>query len=285
MHRSTRLKATTLVALVLVLSWASGRAAAAASLWDKISSSGELVCAAIPANPLGSWKLETTGEFVGYEINLCRQIATDLSSAMQKPVKLRLQESSWTTIVIDLQTGRADLWPGMSETPERLKAIDMVGPIYQLAHCAVDRKGLENLKTWTQYSSPSVRIAAITGTSDEKAARELAPKGTLLSFPDMAAATLAVQAGRADTLVTNLLSCLDILTRNPTVFGAVVIPAPKSSLGSSAGFRKDGDGRFGAWLKTWADESRANGTVQKLFYDAMARAGMDTSKLPTGFSF
>lgn len=285
MPRHTRLKTMALIALILVLPWAVNKAVAANSLWEKISSSGELVCAAIPANPLGSWKLEATGEFVGYEINLCKQIAADLSTAMQKPIRLRLQESNWTTIVIDLQTGRADLWPGMSETPERLKAIDMVGPIYHLAHCAVDRKGLDDLKTWAQYSNPSVRIATITGTSDEQAARELAPKSTLLSFPDMAAATLAVQASRADTLVTNLLSCLDILTRSPKVFGAVVIPAPESSLGSSAGFRKDGDRRFGDWLKKWADESRANGTIQKLFYDAMGRAGMDTSKLPTGFSF
>lgn len=284
MHRRNVAKTAALAFLMLVLPWMVGRAAAA-SLWDKISSSGELVCAAIPANPIGSWKLQSSGKFVGYEINLCKQIAADLSTAMGKPIKLRLQESSWTTIVIDLQSGRVDLWPGMSETPERLKALDMVGPIYVLAHCMVDRKGLTDLKSWKQYSNSSVRIAAVTGTSDEQAAHELAPKGTLLDYPDMASATLAVQAGRADALVTNLLSCLDILTKNPTVFGQVVIPTPESSIGSSAGFRKDSDHRFGDWLKQWSEKRRADGTIQKLFYDAMTTAGMDTSKLPTGFSF
>jgi len=258
---------------------------AAAGLWDKISSSGELVCAAIAASPIGSWMLEGDGEWAGYEINLCRPIAPDLSSAMQKPIQLRLKESSWSTIVIDLQTGRVDLWPGMSETAERLKALDMVGPMYTLAHCAVDRKGLPELKTWARYSDPSVRIAAITGTSDEKAARELAPKGTLLSYPNTAAAVLAVQAGRADTLVTNVLSCLDILTKNPGVFGNVEVPEPVRSLGSSAGFRRDGEGKFGDWLRGWAERARSNGTVQKLFFDAMGRAGMDPAKLPEGFSF
>lgn len=280
-----------LVAAVLVsgavLFGSSGHSAAQNTkpLWDKIYESGELVCGAIPSNPIGSYKVGTSGEYEGYEINLCREIALDLSIAMKKQISLTLQETSWSTVVLDLQSGKVDLWPGMSVTPERMKAIDMAGPMYELAHCAVNRKGFTGLKTWSDYSKPSVRIASVTGTSDEKAARELAPEATILSFKETSEAILAIQAGRADAHVTNILTCLDILNKNPSVFGDVVIPTPVRTLPSSAGMRKDGDERFYKWLQAWAETSRANGKVRWLFYDAMQRAGFDTNKIPEGFSF
>jgi polar amino acid transport system substrate-binding protein len=255
------------------------------ALWDKVSESGGLVCGAIPANPIGSYKVGTSENYEGYEINLCRQIALDLSIAMKKQINLKLQETSWSTVVLDLQSGKVDIWPGMSVTPERVKAIDMAGPMYELAHCAVNRKGMAGLKTWEDYSKPSVRIASVTGTSDEKAAREFAPNATILSFKETSEAILAIQAGRADAHVTNILTCIDILEKNPNVFGDVVIPTPVHSLPSSAGMRRDGDERFYKWLQSWAETSRTSGKVRWLFYDAMQRAGFDTSKIPEGFSF
>ena len=42
-----------------------------------------------------------------------------------------------------------------------------------------------------------------------------------------AQAILAVQSGRADGYVTNVLSCLRILTESPQVFGEIVVPTPQ----------------------------------------------------------
>ncbi len=215
-------------------------------------------------------------------MNLCRQIALDLSIAMKKQLNLKFQETSWSTVVLDLQAGRIDLWPGMSATPERLKALDMAGPMYELAHCMVNGKGRTGRTTWDQYSEPDIRIATVTGTSDEAAIRALAPNATNLSFKDMSEAILAVQAKRADAIGTSVLQCLDILEKNPGAFGELTFPTPMKSLPSSAGIRKDGDRRFHDWVQAWADEARANGKVRWLFYDAFQKAGLDISKLPAG---
>lgn len=254
-------------------------------LWDKILESGELVCGAMPSSPLNSWKVDGPAVYEGYSINLCRQMAVDLSIAMKKYIDLKFRETTWSTVVLDLQAGKVDMWAGMSETEERKKAIDMAGPLYALAHCIVNKKDLAGLSTWEQYSRPEVRIAAVTGTTDEKAVRELAPKATLFSFKDNSEAILAVQAGRADGFGTNVLTCLDILKIAPAVFGEVVIPTPIRSLPSSAGMRKDGDGRFRKWVQQWAEESRASGKVRWLIMDAMKKAGFDIRRIPSGFAF
>jgi len=193
-------------------------------------------------------------------------------------------ETTWTTVVLDLQSAKIDLWSGMSVTPERLKAIDMAGPMYELAHCYINRKGLEGLKTWDDYSKPEIRVAVVTGTSDEKAVQELSPKASILSFKDMSQPILAVQAGRADALGTSVLTCLDFKKRNPDL-GRLVFPTPIRSLPSSAGMRKEGDGRFQKFAQDWADKSRASGVTKTLIIDALREAGLNPDELPSGFSF
>ena len=259
--------------------------AQADAIWDKVNRTGILTCGAMAANPTGSWSVPGPAKYEGYEINLCRQIALELTKALGKYIRVEYKETTWGTVVLDLQSAKIDLWPGMSETPARLKAIDMAGPMYELAHCYVNRKGLAGLKTWQDYSKAEIRIAAISGTSDEDAVRKLSPNATILSFKDASAAILSVQAGRADALGTSVITCLRILKENPNVFGEIVFPEPVLSRPSSAGMRKDGDGKFHKWLLGWSKKARKDGTVTWLLSDAFEKAEIDTSKLPDGFKF
>ena len=257
----------------------------AAGIWDKVKDSGVLTCGAMAANPTGSWAVPGPAKYEGYEINLCRQIALELSKAMGRNIRIDYKETTWGTVVLDLQSAKVDIWPGMSETPERLKAIDMAGPMYELQHCYVNRRGLSGLKMWKDYSKPDVRIATITGTSDEDAVRRLSPDATILSFKEAPAAILAVQSGRADAYGTSAVSCLDILQKNPDVFGKVIFPEPLYGRPSSAGIRKDGDGRFHKFVNEWAKEARKNGTITWLLTDAFEKHGLNVANFPPGLKF
>ena len=161
----------------------------------------------------------------------------------------------------------------------------MTGPMYDLAHCVVQRKGLTGLKSWADYSKPEIKISSATGTSDEKALQEMAPKATNMSFKENAQAILAVQSGRADGYVTNVLSCLRIMTESPAVFGEIVVPTPVRGLPSAGGARRDGDGRFIKFVDEWAARSRANGTVKTIMSEAIAKNGLDPTRLPAEFNF
>ena len=254
-------------------------------IWDKISESGTLTCGAMAAVPMGSWKVEGPNRYEGYAIGFCRELTKELTKAMGKPIKLDFYETTFANVVLDLQSGKADLFAGMSATEERKKALDMTGPMYDLAHCVVQKKGLTGLKTWADYSKPEIKISSATGTSDEKALQEMAPKATNMSFKENAQAILAVQSGRADGYVTNILNCLRIQKESPEVFGEFVVPTPVRGVPSAGGMRKDGDGRFFKFVDEWAARSRANGTVKAIISDAIAKNGLDPNKLPAEFSF
>jgi polar amino acid transport system substrate-binding protein len=254
------------------------------SIWDKIQSSGVMVTGIIAASGAGSYKDLSTGTYKGYYVNFAQGIAEDLSKAMGRPIKLEFAETSWATVVMDLQAGRIDIWTGMSETPERLKALDMAGPMYVLAHCYVNRKGLEGLKTWEDYNKPEIKISVTIGTSDEAAVKQNSPKATFLGFKDTSTALLAVHSGRADAVATSVFTCLDMKKRNPDV-GKIVFPEPVKSLPSSAGMRKDGDGRFHEFMKTWAAKNRASGATKKMIISALRDAGLNPDELPPDTPF
>lgn len=263
---------------------AFGGTASADVLWDRISETGKIVCGAIPNDKIGSWLDRGTGEWLGYEIELCRAVAEDLSKEMGKEITPEFRETSWKTIVLDLQSNKIDMWPGMSATEERKKALNMVGPMYDLAFCGVTAKGFDKGATWESLNDPSVRIATVTGTSIETAFKEFAPNATHISLAEYAEVTLAVQSGRADVMGADILRCVNVRATASNAFGDIVIPQPLKSMGSSAGILKEAD-ETAEWLQKWAEEKRASGAVTEIFKKSFGDAGVDESEIPSDVSF
>ena len=280
-------RATTCVTaacVLIVLTASLAMAQSDQSLWNKIQSSGTLVCGAMASNPPGSWKIGPD-QYAGYEINFCNQVARDLSASMGKPITVQFHEITWSSVVLELQSGRIDVFPSMSVTEQRKQALDMTEPVLMLDECLVNRRGIPSYETWRDYSKPEMRIATVIGTSDAQAVHELAPNATILGFKELAAASLAVQAGRADAFGTSIIVCLDTAKRAPDVFGDIVVPKPGRPLPSSAGMRRDSDHRFFDWMNQWVTKIRVSGVNRQLLFDAIRQSGLDPSKLPAGVAF
>lgn len=258
--------------------------AAADPVWERIKSSGNLVCGAIPNDPVGSWFDRPSNQWEGYEIELCRAMAVDLSRDMGRKITPEFRETSWKTVVLDVQANKIDIWPGMSATPERQKALSMVGPMYGLSFCALPNKSFQTDGTWEALNKPSVRIATVTGTSIEQGFKKLAPNATHITLTEYAELTLAVQSGRADIMGADALRCLTVMKDAPKVFGRLIFPAPVQSLGSSAGVQKSAD-QLSAWLKTWSQEKQAAGAIKPMFIRTLVKAGFDTSVIPPEVQF
>ena len=266
------------------LAMAATGAVRADPVWDRVQSSGKLVCGAIPNDPIGSWVDPQTRQWEGYEIELCRAIAADLSKEMGRTVTPEFRETSWKTIVLDIQSQKLDIWPGMSATEERKKALSMIGPMYGLAFCAVNRKGFAGGKTWDELNKPEVRIATVTGTSTEAAFKKFAPKATNISLSEHSEVALAVQSGRADMMGTDVLRCLHMIKQAPKVFGEVIFPQPVQTMGSSAGLVKDAV-RLSSWLENWAKQKQGEGAIRGMFVKVLEKAEFDTSVIPPEVQF
>lgn len=273
---------TLVLAVALCLSGAS--MAAADPVWDRIASSGTIVCGAIPNDPVGSWVDPKTSRWEGYEIDLCRAIAVDLSKEMGKEIKPEFRETSWKTIVLDLHSNKIDIWPGMSATPEREKALSMIGPMYGLAFCGVTSKTFKTDGTWTSLNKPEVRIATVTGTSIETSFKKLAPAATHITLAEFSEVALAVQSGRADIMGADALRCLNVRKSAGASFGDIVFPTPVQAMGSSAGVIKAAD-RLTPWLKKWAEQKQAAGAIKAIFIKVLNDSGFDTSVIPPEVQF
>jgi polar amino acid transport system substrate-binding protein len=274
--------------LVATVALGAGLAAAGTAsadpVWDRIKSSGKIICGAIPNDPIGSWVERSSGQWQGYEIELCKAIAADLSKDMGKTITPEFKETSWKTVVLDIQAEKIDIWPGMSATPEREKALSMVGPIYVLTFCGVPNKNFQSSGTWESLNKPGVRIATVTGTSVETAFKKLAPNATHVTLTGYDEVTLAVQSGRADVMGADVLRCLTVLKDAPKVFGQLSFPTPTFSMGSSAGVVKSAD-QLSAWLTKWSKEKQASGAIKALFTKTLDKAGFDTSVIPPEVQF
>lgn len=259
-------------------------AAFADPVWDRIESSGTITCGAIPNDKIGSWMDSKTGQWEGYEIDLCRAIAADLGKELGKELNVRFQETTWKTVVLDLQSQKIDIWPGMSATEQRKQALNMVGPMYDLAFCAMDGKRSTVGKTWEELNSPDVRIATVTGTSVETAFKRLAPKAQHITLSEYSEITLAVQSGRADIMGADVLRCLNVMQSAPNVFNSVFFPTPIEAMGSSAGVLKASD-KLTPWLTEWASVHKADGSIRDIFMEVLEKAGYDTANVPPEVQF
>ena len=89
----------------------------------------------------------------------------------------------------------------------RATAIDFAGPIYWIEWVTVNNPKF-NGKVWADYNKADVKVAVMTGTSDELLLRKMAPKATRVEFKLIAEVALAVSSGRADAFTTTVLASM-----------------------------------------------------------------------------
>jgi len=259
--------------------------AMAESVWDKIERTGEVVCGGVRNYPPTSFHVGGELEYAGYGPRVCRQMAADLGKAMGKDLKLKWREVTWQSIVLDLQSGRLDIFPGMTATEERKKALAMAGPVWQMSDCVIGSKAKQPMATWEEYNNPDVTFAMVTGTAQTNFIKESMPKAKIMSLKEMSEAIMAVQSGRADYMIQELPICVKTFSTAPAVFSSYTVPTPPHGIPVSAATRIDEDGRVQAFLQKWAEENRASQAIVPLLIEGFKDAGMDTSALSEGVRF
>lgn len=274
-----------LTAAVAVMLQVTAVPAMAEALWDKIERTGEVVCGGIHAFKPTSFY--TGGELVyqGYGPNICRAITADLSKEMGKDLIVKWHETTWQSVVLDLQAGRIDIFPGMTATEERKQALDMVGPLYRMTDCVIAGKRSETRATWDDYNNSDTTFALVTGTAQAQFVINELPEAKAMTLKEMGEAIMAVQSGRADFLVQELPICLQTYSDAGPVFAGYTVPTPLQGKPSSAGLPRDEDGRLRDFVQAWADRKRADGSIGPIMIEGFKAAGLNVNDLPQGVEF
>ena len=136
-------------------------------------------------------------------------------------------ETTFRTVVLDLQSAKCHAFFGFNATPERALAIDFSGPLYTLGFGFVNGKGWKPPGPgWADFNSPDIKICYPIGTSMEQQAKRWAPKAQHVALGTTDECILALQTGRVDTFLTAFLDSLVTKLKNPNVGRAHVPDSP-----------------------------------------------------------
>lgn len=256
--------------------------AAVSSLWEQISSTGTLRVAVISHRP--PYIYDGDGGYKGFSIVMSQDLAKALAVAMEKPIKIEWVTTTWPTAVLDIQSGKADIFFGFSFSPERAKAMDLIGPLYEVPEVAVLGPKSKVGDKWSDLNKPDVTVTAAMGTTDEQAGRKQLPNATMRAMKSFNDAVLDLQSGNSQALITSAIIGFGTLSGNPNLTGVEVLK-PIVSGPSGAGCRKDGDGRFFEFCQGFSWVYRHSGMSKKVILASMKELGMNMDKVPPDIEF
>lgn len=250
--------------------------AQAESTWERTRSSGELKFAVFNYPPYFV-KDKATNEWGGALVEMAKDVAKEMK------VDLNMVEvGGWSELVLAISTGKVDMAAGMQATPVRATAIDFAGPIYWIEWVTVNRNGFDG-KDWADYNNPHVKVAVMTGTSDQLLLEKWAPKATQVQFKELSQIILAVSSGRADAFTTTVLSSMIAKEKNPGL-GTFNNPKPRAALPGYLGIRSESDPTFKNFLNWWAEWNNLLGHNEKRMKEAMLKYSGIT-EIPDTVSF
>ena len=208
-------------------------------------------------------------------VDMGRDIANELKVKFA-PVEV----GGFAEAVLSLQAGKVDMNFGLQATPIRATAIDFAGPIYWIEWVTVNNPNFKG-KDWADYNKENVKVAVMTGTSDELLLRKMAPKATRVEFKLIADVALAVSSGRADAFTTTVLASMVMKQKNPGL-GDFMNPKPRVALPGYIGLRLEEDERWQKFLNRWAEWNILLGHNERRMREALAKDGLE---VPSTVSF
>ena len=275
--RRTLIRAVAGLVAAPLLGIAARPARAANSSWQNILDSGVVRIGVLPSH--APYHDQQGGKWVGFAIQMGLDCMAALSEAMKKPLRAEYVETSLANVILDLQADKLDLYFGLTASAERRRAVTLFGPIYELPECAINARGFNPGDKWEDYNKPSISVAVVMGSTDEQAAQKMLPKADIRSLKSTAEAILDIQSGNSKAMINTLLSGMQARKQTPNLAAPIVLQ-PLLTQPSTGGTRKDGDGKFGAFLDEWVKTYRSSGRSKQVIMEALAHFGLDTANLP-----
>ncbi len=140
---------------------------------------------------------DKTGKFVGFEIDVARQLAEDMG------VKVEFVPTKWAGIIPALLTGKFDvLIGGMGIRTKRALKVNFTIPYdYSGMSMVASKKKATGFSSLEDFNKPEVELAIKMGTTAVMAAKKYIPKAKLRLFEDEAQAYQELRNGNVHAVV------------------------------------------------------------------------------------
>ncbi|RWM11209.1 MAG: transporter substrate-binding domain-containing protein [Mesorhizobium sp.] len=136
------------------------------------------------------------GKFAGYDVDLTNALASDLG------VELKLVEVPWNDLKARLLKGDFDLIAaGYANTPERAREIVFSNPTGTADIRIVASIASLGRRPGKALTASGYKIAVLSNSTDEAAAKEAFPKAEILSFDNTTDVFAALIGGNAQAMV------------------------------------------------------------------------------------
>ncbi len=198
-------------ALAVATSLLAAPATAQSALNDILSSGVLKVGTTGDWNPM-SVRDPATNSYVGYDIDIMTQLATDLG------VELEFVPTDWKTLVNGVVAGNYHITGSASISPARLKAAG-----YSSSYISVEilpfttSDKADRFSGWDSINASDVAVATTLGTTFEKSVREWFPDADIKVVEAPARGFQEVLSGRADVFITSNIEGSTLLEKFPNL--------------------------------------------------------------------
>lgn len=254
--RTNRVQAAVLILLATALaSWA----ATAGEVHDRVQARGEVRVCIWPAYQRISFRDPRSSQLSGLDIDLATALASDLR------VKLRFVDSSFVTLVQDLQADTCDVAMfGIAMLPQRMEQLQFSTPYLQSDVYAVTTRTSRIVRQWRDIDQPGVLVGVQAGTFMEHVMRQRLQHASLLSIGLPQTRERELMAGRVDVFMTDYPYGRALIEN--TDWAALLTPPAPFHVLPYAHASKPGDAEWRATLDAFVARIRNDGRL-----DAAAR--------------
>ena len=216
------------------------------------------------------------GRLIGFDVELAERFAAHLGR------RIRFADMEFGSLIPAVATNKVDMVVStLMITPERQKQIDFSDPYYKLGTSvfalrekivAPSADGVNGTATGAAAGQPQhagiadikalngKRIAVLTGSAGDLAARRHYPEATFHDLTASADAGLAVKTGKVDAFVYDKSVLLNLVRSNPEL---VILDEAVDKLEVAATLRKD-NRRLLAEINRALRELKDDGTLRRL---------------------
>jgi len=198
---------------------------------------------------------EETGEFIGFDMDLIREVGRRLG------MQVEIINTAWEGILPGLLAGHYDVViSAMTITDERAQVVDFSDPYFATGQVIVVRADDTSVNEPADLVGKVVAVQI--GTTGQFAAERIEGVARIDHYPTMPEAFLALRLGRADAAVADELVALEEARANPGVLKVVGKPFTVEYYGIA--MRKGQDQLLRAINRALA-QIKADGTYDELY--------------------
>lgn len=160
---------------------------------------------------------EETGEYVGFDMDLIREIGARMG------VEVEIINAAWDGIILGLNSGHYDvIISAMTITNERARAVDFSDPYFATGQVIVVRADDDRIQEPADLAGKVVAVQL--GTTGHFAAEGIPGIASIDHYPTTPEAFLALKTGRADAVVVDELVAIEEERSNPGELKVVGAP-------------------------------------------------------------